>query len=484
MAESSFSRLQRNRQKHREQLISLAWGLPAAITIVVCLILLQRADFSREKGGVRRHYQKRLEQAAEREDWAQVELFSRKLSVLEPHDETHRYHLALAIDEQGDKSRAIHLMETIAPRDERGFGLAHWWLARHWASLPEGNSENGLSAQNWHLKQFLRSDPYHLEARIALGRTEAALGNLEVAMRHLQRVVNQKPDLHLVLARLSRRIGDEVAVKQHVQRAMTAYEDRLSQNAADIDARLHLADALSLIQRPEEAAILLEEGLRRYDLPELRAGLARLCLHSADVIASHTSTPQALHQQLSLIERALVLQPGDSEALKRLARIVVSTEAPESPATEMLQECLAAGTAPAVVHMVLGTHALGQEDVETATLHFEAAHQLQPEFPACMNNLAWSLARSQPPQLLRASQLSEKAVTLAPGRPEFHETRGQIRLLQGRYREAIPDLEFGLRSDGDTSVTHASLAEVYDALGQQELAEKHRLKAKSLAEPE
>ena len=96
-----------------------------------------------------------------------------------------------------------------------------------------------------------------------------------------------------------------------------------------------------------------------------------------------------------------------------------------------------------------------------------------------MNNLAWSLANSQPPQLLRAEQLASSAVELAPGRPEFHETRGQILLLQGRHREALPDLERGLQSGGDTSVTHASLAEVYELLGQQDLAEKHRQKSVS-----
>lgn len=484
MAESSFSRLQRNQQRYREKLVALAWGMPAAITIVASLVLLQQADDARSIGEVRRHYHQRLEIAAEHEDWPLVELYSRKLSILEPHEKKHRYHLALAADGQGAKSRAIHLMESIAPRDRRGFGLAHWWLARHWATLAEGNSPEGLAAQNWHLSQFLRSHSEHVEARTSLARTEAGLGNHDVAIRHLQRVVKQKPELHLVIARLSGHIGDTEGVMQHAQHAVTAFEERLSRNTADLDARLRLADALSLMKRPMEAAQVLEEGLRRHDSTELRAGLARLCLHSADVLASQSTNSETLQRRLSLIERALILQPGHEEALKRLAKIVVETDPPHSRAAEILQECLASGTAPAVVHMVLGAHALGRDDTETATLHFEAAHKLQPEFPACMNNLAWSLANSQPPQLLRASQLSENAVRLAPGRPEFHETRGQILLMQGRYREALPDLERGLRSNGDISVTHASLADVYDALGQRELAEKHRKKAESHTDSE
>ena len=484
MAESSFSRLQRDRQKRRQQLVALAWGLPAVITIVASLALMRRAESDQNLGVVRRHYLQSLKKAVDHEDWSLVELYSRKLSVLEPMEEAHRYHLALAVDEQGDKARAIQLMESIAPRDSRGFSLAHWWLARHWADLPEGKTSRGLSAQNWHLTQFLRSHPDHLDARVALAKTEAAMGNYEVAIGHLKRVIKRQPDLHLVAARLSGRSGDSAGLVLHAQHAVSALEARLSENAADIDARLHLADALVLLKRPEEAAVLLEEGLQRFDVPELRAGLARLCLHTADLLATQGSKTETLQRRLSLIERALILQPGQQDALKRLAQLVVETDSTHSHASQMLQECLASGKAPAVVHMILGTHALGTDDLDSATLHFEAAHQLQPEFPACMNNLAWSLAKSQPPQLLRAGQLSEKAVELAPGRPEFHETHGQILLMQGRYQEALPNLERGLQSNGDTSVTHASLAEVYDALGQRELAERHRQKAASHSDPE
>ncbi|MEZ6052054.1 MAG: hypothetical protein R3B91_12380 [Planctomycetaceae bacterium] len=479
MAESSFSRLERHWQQQRQQLVVFARGLPAVLMIIITVICLGRAHRDRDHGLVRRHYQRRLQQVMQNQDWALAQLYSRKLSILEPNERAHRYYLALAVSGEGDETRALHLMESIAPRDQLGYGPAHWWLAEHWAATPEGNTRAGLMLQNWHTKQFLRSNPEHVDARIMLAKTEASLGNSAVAIDHLERVVARKQELHLVLARLSGRTGDEVGVIKHARQAVMAYQQRLSEQRDDLDAVLNLADAFALLEQPDEAARVIEESLRHHDNPQLRSGLVRLCLHSSDLLATHPRPVETLNQRLRLIEKALGLEPENRDTLKRLAQIVVETDGASARATELLNESLASGSAPAVVHMILGTHALGKKDLKTATLHFEAAHRLQPEFPACMNNLAWSLANSQPPQLLRAEQLASSAVELAPGRPEFHETRGQILLMQGRHREALPDLERGLQSGGDTSVTHASLAEVYEVLGQQDLAEKHRQKSAS-----
>ncbi len=477
MADSSFSRIQRQWQRQREQLVTLAWGLPAVLMLLATCLTVHQARQARVDGIIRRHYLQQLQQAAECEDWPLAELYCRKLSVIEPNEKAHRYQLALTLEAQGKDAHAFHLMESIAPRDRRDHDQAHWWMARHLAAATDADTRASLAAQNWHVTQFVRSNPDHIDARIFLARSEASLGNYALAIEHLQRVVWQKPELHLVLARLSGRAGDAAGVFTNASRAVANYEARLRVRADDVDAMLHLADALALLERPEDAARVLEGGLHLTKDPQVRAGLVRLCLHSTDLLASHPDPTQTLKQRLELVERALVLEPGHAEALKRLAKIVVETDGQDAIADELLKSSLAEGTAPAVVHMILGAHALQQEDTETAAVHFDAAHQLQPDFPACMNNLAWSLANTQPPQLLRASQLADNAVKLAPGRPEYHETRGQILLMQGRHREALPDLERGLQSAGDTSVTHAGLAEVYEVLGQRELAEKHRQKS-------
>ncbi len=477
MADSSFSRIQRQGHRQRKQLIALAWGLPTVLMLVGSLVALSHARKDREAGLVRRHYLGRLQQAAAREDWPLAALFCRKLSMIEPSEKAHRYQLALTIAAQGEDARAFQLMESIAPRDRKGHDSAHWWMARHLAAASDAGTRESLAAQNWHVTQFLRSHPDDIDARVFLARTEASLGNQAAAIEHLQRVVAKKPELHLVLSRLSGRAGDAAGVVTHAHRAVSIYEARLSERADDIEAMLHLADALALLERPGDAARVLDKGLRLTNHPQVRAGLVRLCLRSIDLLASHPEPAETLEQRLQLIERALVLEPGQAEALKRLAKLVVETDSAASAAGDLLEIYLAEGTAPAVVHMILGAHALELDDTETAAIHFDAAHRLQPDFPACMNNLAWSLANTQPPQLLRASQLADGAIKLAPGRPEYHETRGQILLMLGRHREALPDLERGLQSAGDTSVTHAGLAEVYEVLGQRELAEKHRQKS-------
>ena len=99
---------------------------------------------------------------------------------------------------------------------------------------------------------------------------------------------------------------------------------------------------------------------------------------------------------------------------------------------------------------------------------------------ALMNNLAWCLAHANPPQNERALRLAQAAVAANVDNPEFLDTRGEILLRLGRWREAVADLERALPQARAKRRIHRSLATAYRELGQMELAESHRQLAAGL----
>jgi uncharacterized protein HemY len=136
-------------------------------------------------------------------------------------------------------------------------------------------------------------------------------------------------------------------------------------------------------------------------------------------------------------------------------------------------------TAPAL-HTVIGTAAAQSGDLTDAREHLEKANQQKPNNPGILNNLAWVLANSQPPELDRASELVNKAVELLPEDAQIRETRGQILVRKKQWQAAIVDLELALPKIKQESVpgVHKALAEAYEGIGNLELAKTHREKAK------
>jgi tetratricopeptide (TPR) repeat protein len=137
-----------------------------------------------------------------------------------------------------------------------------------------------------------------------------------------------------------------------------------------------------------------------------------------------------------------------------------------------------------VIHLILGTSAIGEAEADSAKTHLEQALAQNPKVPATLNNLAWILSRQKEPDLDRAFGLADQAVKLAPSSPELRETRGQILAKQGKWQEALTDLESVLpyytnspRLEAELPQLHVAIATSYENLGNAEMAKLHRDKA-------
>jgi uncharacterized protein HemY len=126
------------------------------------------------------------------------------------------------------------------------------------------------------------------------------------------------------------------------------------------------------------------------------------------------------------------------------------------------------------MHLLVGSSAVAEGQWDVARRHLEQAYRLNSRLPALLNQLAWALACGEPPELERALRLAETAVELSPHEPELLATRGRVLARLERWQEALTDLEAVLTTGSEQGELHATLAEVYTALGDAEMAKRHQ----------
>ena len=170
------------------------------------------------------------------------------------------------------------------------------------------------------------------------------------------------------------------------------------------------------------------------------------------------------------LDLALKLKPDHPALIQRCAAFsVITPDAAETGNLEnKLNDALANGTAPTIVHIILGTVAARDLEFSKAVVHLEQAQLESPEQPIVNNNLAWVLhqqsqsntdatlasAGDRDALLDRALGHANMAIEGAPRVPEFLETRGQILADQKNYRESIRDLEAALQLGMNSKEIH------------------------------
>jgi tetratricopeptide (TPR) repeat protein len=255
------------------------------------------------------------------------------------------------------------------------------------------------------------------------------------------------------------------------------FRERLEKEPGDLDSRLLCAWALVFQKRYREAIELIEGGAALNDPVIVRKAVAVVTTAWAREV--HAEKGDA-NQVLALTSAALKADPSNANALMLLTDLTRDVVAGKQ-SIGLLKQQLAIGESPWLIHLILGTRSLELGNMDEGAEHLEQAVKLNPSAAVAMNNLAWTLANQEPVDLGRAETLAGQAVQLAPGNPQIRETRGQIYVKRGRWKEALTDLEAVLpvySRDGALArqlpQVHESLATAYENLGNADMARRHR----------
>ncbi len=459
----------------------LLHGIPAVALAGVLIGLMLSSGREASRGTISA-YLAQAQQARHAEDFDAAEFYFRKLEQLAPRDAQIKFEHAQMYAQQERYASAAAILQTLVRDSDRTNDTkVHLELAR-WAIEGRLELEDPVGFAKSHLNQVLEDDPKNAYAHYFYSELFKRLGDLDNAIRHLERVASKTSDLRLKLAAYYEIRGDTDLSRSEAKLVVKDLAHQIRENqSADINAWTQLAGAHLLMREYAQAADIMKEAVTKFDNAACRLFLGRIYVRWSDELFRTNS--QDVAGRMQLLQQAILIAPDEPEALQRLVQIANAEGEGADEAQRWLNEALVDGEAPAVIHFILGTMAAGKGDLPTALRHLDQANSLNPRTGVTLNNLAFVLAHMQPPDLPRALEMSMQAVRIAPNSAAFLETRGQIYAQMGSHSEAITDLEQALKRITNLSTrinAHESLATCYEALGDAQLAKLHHEKAEEL----
>jgi len=452
----------------------LGQGLPALL-LVAGLAVVWAGQTNGPNRDLISRYDLAVERALAGGDLVSAKVYVRKLVLLDEPGPRTRYALARLAEYEGDLPRASRLMSDLAPHPGSGHPAAHFWIAKRLLdqhAVRSPGQPDGSRKVIHHLEQSLSSPDNRQQAREWLAELYRAQGDAEQAAKYLEEAAPQRRELYLQLAEIQLRRQDSVRFQKAAKQALDYFQSRVAADARDVPARISWARVCSLDGKLDEAEKILQDSLTVSDDASLRQSLAQVYLAMSDRLDANDR--RELSQRLDLLGKALRVAPDHPEVVHRLAMFVRYSGPPADAMRGQLKDLLAGGQLPATVHLLLGSIAAAEERWDEARLHLEQAYRLDSRLPALLNHLAWAVTQGATPDLERALRLSDEAVKLAVGEPDLRATRGRILARLQRWQDALTDLEAALAASGERGELHTDLVEVYTALGDPEMAERHR----------
>lgn len=461
------------------------------------------------------HLNRQLEAALQDEDFDTAKLLIERKLARNPNDADAQYRRALIYASNQETEAAARLMMQLAVGDARAeellvapdgpeamaraieslrgfrFGRGNpvagrWLLANHYAPKLAGKLNELDIAVLDALLPWL-NEKYPTDANLANFYADRLLTlrmNAE-AVPVVERVADQSPQLRLKAALLNRAIGSEAKAKDHAEQALAALRRNSTTSPDAFDERMLEAVCLAFLQRYPEAIEKTRVASRLAKTDDQRTVARNKSAQigvawSQELIASG-GLAKTSPQVLANLQEALKAAPQDPMVLRFLLNYLLATAKEENEETAAIREALLSSVSPGVSHFVRGTAASLRGESEEATFHLKLAAKDLPNSPVILNNLAYTLANQPQPDLPRALQLIDLAIAgqKEPG-PHYLDTRGHVLHKMGRWLDAIPELEQGLKVPDLALAAHEALADCYLQLGKLESSELHRAAAARL----
>lgn len=362
----------------------LLLGLPAIVVTAMLIYCLTHGRTTKSRAALLKPYETAAHRAQSSGEFEKSELFFRRAVSLSNGTDICRYNHALSLQKLGQQKRSLGIIQSLAPVDRTGYLPAHQFLAQHLQSAPQPDA----TALTHHLRQILIADPNSSATTVALARTLARQQNFQEARQLLNGALSKHPEAHILMAQLLVKTGQHKQAHQEFDRAEEFYKRQLHEDPNDTQSLILLAQAMVFRGRFKDAEEILAAGLSHQDSQPIRDALVIVYISWFDLTDNSD-----VATKVRCLDAALKLKNDHPAVIQRCARFQFTSSDTEKSdvVTEQLNAALANGTAPTVVHVLLGTDAARKSDFRKALVHLEQAQLQSPDQPIVNNNLAWVL---------------------------------------------------------------------------------------------
>ncbi|HBJ39123.1 MAG TPA: hypothetical protein DDZ51_31130 [Planctomycetaceae bacterium] len=436
---------------------------------------------------IKQRYRSLARQAVSDKDFDRARFFLSRLvcsdSAADPKDE---FQWALIAARSGDFVAAQELINQLAPESGGGYFEAHRWKAiqcsRLVATLDQSSGgskalEETLLRYRHHLSRSGTDDP--LQLLDLWTDFYIASGQIEKGVKKIIESASFDPTRWLVAAIASGEIGDTKQRDKCYCEAELYFAKRLAGDPLDYQSRMGMCRVLVDTGRVNQASDVLDDGLALTDRIELRRMAADLRVHQ--MIDLKDKLSEDFSQFTSLLAKAFEFDPQNEAAYAMLALVYEAAQSLEQrlELRGKLERLVGRGETVAMAHFTLGAIRWLDGDLDDSLWHTEKAWEINPTLIDVANNLAWLESNRENPDLNRAKDLIDLAISKRPENIEYYATRGFVLMKMERWDEALVDLVRVLphRTGQARKVAHERLAAVYKSLGQDRLAAVHEEEA-------
>ena len=401
----------------------------------------------------------------------EVEFLSRHVLATNPTNQLAKYRIGMIHAINGKMEEAFREMQELAMDKFNNFPQANAWLAK--AMLGQKVCGKAVDSKELivHVELAKKWEKCDFRLPFYYSRLLEEQGDLSKAVFILKQAVTANPEYRLELARLYQRIGNVEGQIKVANEADAYFFARLDLDTEKESDRLAVSDARVLTNRPEEAAEILEEGLRRN--PNAERTRRQLCkiqlfLYSLSICDKVSGKPIG---NLALLEKAARTDASNPEVFSEIGKLLTFGISPTEELNEFLKNQIQLGAASAKSLLFLGDECYTKGDIPGAIKHWESALAKEPDDCTVLNNLASCLVVVSPANIDRARDLIEKANSLMPSSPDILDTWGEILLAAKRPYEAINKFEKAINLDKTREESRRKLINAYEACGMKEMAE-------------
>ena len=324
------------------------------------------------------------------------------------------YEYAAMLGRRDEFSRATGIMVSLAPLDDSGYAPAHYWLAEQMMPSKALLSPTNADLLKRRLEFSLMGIDAVPAAHVPLVDLAVKARKWSIATEHLEVVVPRRPDLLMTLAHAYREQNNAPKANSTAERSAEYYAGRVRANPQDDDSRLQWAKALVFQRNLRRAMEVLQSAESAETDPRYASAMAQVFVlrmaetrinpqaqtGPADALrpANTPATALEVASRIELLAQAVHYAPNQPGVLTALAQLSTEESPEGEQARSWLKESLARGKGTCNSPSDSRNRSRQQRRFGAqAAFHLEQAHQRDPRQVEAANNLAYVLARSDPP---------------------------------------------------------------------------------------
>ena len=447
----------------------LLYGLPAIVLLMPFLISLALIPVYSNASKAKRYRVAALK-AYEDQRFDEADLYHRKLVQLGVEDQIVELQSILAVSEGEDPNEAFPRMQNLAPLDGRGVASAHAWIVR---ALSRGDidmpEEERFELERKHIDKLLEMAGNNVTVRIFDAHWLLRRGDWKAASRKFREIVPKNMDEQLQLARFARAVFGQDAAVELVRNADEAYSLAVQDGRTlSVDQYRNLLLARYMLNGYEAIDQLINDALEAHgDDVDLRDYCVQLVREEAQ------RTRPGDPRRIELVKRMLGFGRDLEQAQSATVGLLLGSETEKNFAESTLDAMFTSGTLQLQSGIDWTSFLYASQEAEKCLAVLEYLGARFVESAEVSNNLAFLLSvrdqidPSQSPDLERALELANRAVSLSEGDGEAHagylDTRAAIFAKLEQWDNARRDYEAALQGMPDNPQVHAALAYVLES---------------------